>query len=390
MKYIYSLLLILAPVISIAQQVEYGNNLTITRPVYGNLYITGKNIIINAPVYGDLIVAGGTVTVNDTVQNDILAAGGEIHMNGYVGEDIRCAGGKLFVDKNTGGDLAAIASSINVSKDAVIAGDLLASGGDLILEGTIKGNVKTGVGTLAMNGTIEKGLDCRGNEININGTINGATVLAARYINIGRSAAFMQNVRYWNENGSTDFGESIKKGRAVYDKTLAIDYPTWQFLGYSSFIALIWYLATVFIFILLIRLLFPDITVKAGERLFNNTGRSIGYGILFMIVVPIIIIFAFMTIIGIPVAILMLICYITLLLLGSVLFSVLLAQWANRGYTKKWGFWKSAWVALGIFILFKLASLTPFVGWLISLVAMCIAFGSILVVLRSGRNVSEG
>jgi cytoskeletal protein CcmA (bactofilin family) len=299
-------------------------------------------------------------------------------------------GGKLFIDKNTGGDLAATASSINVSKDAIIGGDVLASGGDLILEGTIKGSVKTGVGTLSMNGTIEKGLDCRGNEININGTINGATVLAARYISIGRSAAFMQNVRYWNENGSTDFGESLKKGRAFYDKTLAIDYPSWQFLGYSSFIAFIWYLGTAFIFILLIRLIFPNITAKAGEGLFNNTGRSIGYGALFMIVVPVIIVIAFMTIIGIPVAILMLIGYITLLLLGSILFSVLLAQWVNRGYKKKWGFWKSVWATLGIFILFKLASLTPFVGWLISGVAMCVAFGSILVVLRSGRNINEG
>lgn len=386
MKSIYCLLLILTPVLSIAQQVEYGNNLTITKPVYGNLYITGKNIAINAPVYGDLIVAGGTVTVNDTVQNDILAAGGEIYMDGYVGEDIRCVGGKLFINKNTGGDLAVTTSSVNISKDAVIAGNLLAFSGDIIVEGTIRGSVKTGVGTLAMNGTIEKGLECRGDEINVNGTINGPTVLAARYINIGRSAAFMQNVKYWNENGSTDFGQSLKNGKAVYDKTLAMDYPSWQFLGYSSFIAFIWYLSTVFIFILLIRLLFPKTISKAGEGLFNNTGRSIGYGLLFIIVVPIIIVIAFMTIIGIPLAILMLIIYITLLLLGTILFSVLLTLWANSWYKKNWGFWKSVWMALGIFILLKLVSLTPFVGWLISLVAMCIAFGSILVILRSGRN----
>lgn len=386
MKKIYCLLLLLAPVISIAQQVEYGNNVTITKPVHGNLYISGKDIVINAPVYGDLIVAGGTVTINDTVQNDILAAGGEIHMDGYVGEDVRCVGGKLFINKNTGGDLVVTASTLNVSKDAVIAGNLLAFGGDITLEGTIRGSVKTGVGTFVMNGTVEKGLECRGNEINVNGVVNGPTVLAARYIRIGRSASFMQHVRYWNENGSTNFGQSIKEGKAVYDKTLAMEYPSWQFLGYSSLAALIWYLGTVLIFILLIRLLFAQTFVKAGEGLFNDTWRAAGYGLLFILVVPIIITITFITVIGIPLAMLMLTCYIVLLLLGNIIFSVLLAQWANGGYKTKWGFWKSVWVALGIFILLKLTSLIPFVGWLISLAAMCIAFGSVVLMLRSKRN----
>ena len=386
MKKIYCLLLILAPVISIAQQVEYGNNLIITKPVHGNLYVSGNNIVINAPVYGDLIVAGATVTVNDTVQNDILVTGGEIHMDGYVGEDIRCVAGKLFINKNTGGDLAVTASTLNVSKEAVIAGNLLAYGGDIILEGTIKGFVKTGVSTLVMNGTIEKGLESRGNEINVNGTVNGVTVLAAKYIEIGRNAVFMQNVRYWNENGSTDFGQSLKNGKAIYDKTLAMEYPSWQFLGYSSFVAFIWYLCTVFIFILLIRLLFSKIIVKAGEVLFNDTWRSVGYGLLFIFVVPIIIVIVFITLIGVPLSLLMLIGYITLLLLGNIIFSLLLAQWANSRYKKKWGFWKSGWVALGLFILLKLASLIPIAGWLISLTSMCIAYGSILLILRSSRN----
>lgn len=181
MKKTYCLLLIFIPIISIAQQLEYGNNLTITRPVYGNLYLSGRDVIINAPVYGDLVVAGGTVTVNDTIQNDILAAG-------------------------------------------------------------------------------------------------------------------------------------------------------------------------------------------------------------FIVVVPIIIFVTFITIVGIPVGVLISIMYITLLLLGTIIFSVLLAQWANNVYKKNWGFWKSAWVTLGIFILLKLISLTPVIGWLITMAVTSIAFGSLLVHLLSERN----
>jgi ABC-type multidrug transport system permease subunit len=38
-----------------------------------------------------------------------------------------------------------------------------------------------------------------------------------------------------------------------------------------------------------------------------------------------------------------------------------------------------AYGAFGIFVLLKLISLAPFVGWLIIILSVCIAFGSILL-----------
>ncbi|HRP34081.1 MAG TPA: hypothetical protein PKV73_19425 [Agriterribacter sp.] len=42
-------------------KIEYGTNVTIIKPVHGDLYAAGGTITINAPVYGDLVVAGGTL-----------------------------------------------------------------------------------------------------------------------------------------------------------------------------------------------------------------------------------------------------------------------------------------------------------------------------------------
>lgn len=58
---------------ALALHIQCGKNITISSPVYENLYLAGGNIVINAPIYGDLIIAGGAVTINDTVTNDILS-----------------------------------------------------------------------------------------------------------------------------------------------------------------------------------------------------------------------------------------------------------------------------------------------------------------------------
>lgn len=68
MKKIFLLAAILGNCIyAAAFRIEYGNNITISMPVYEDLYIAAGTITINAPIYGDLIVAGGTVIINDTV-----------------------------------------------------------------------------------------------------------------------------------------------------------------------------------------------------------------------------------------------------------------------------------------------------------------------------------
>ena len=60
MKRFFALLLGLCIAVSsaFAFKIQYDNYITISKPVFEDLYIAGGNIVINAPVYGDLIIAG--------------------------------------------------------------------------------------------------------------------------------------------------------------------------------------------------------------------------------------------------------------------------------------------------------------------------------------------
>ena len=361
-----------------AYQIKWGKNITISKPVYEDLYITGGTITINAPVYGDLIVAGGTIILNDTVTNDLLLAGGNVTINGYVGDDIRCAGGELHISKNIGGDLVITGGKVNIDKDVMIYGGLIASGGELIIDGTIMDIVKTTAGRVTFNGIANKSFETHSDQLVMNGTVHGVSILAARNIIIGNNASFNNNIRYWNKKGSIDFKQSIKGGTASFDPSLKIKSNSWYFLGRASALALLWYLGMVFLFLIIIQYLFGNTLKKAANSISNSFGKSLLWGLIFFIGMPLVVLLLLLSLIGIPIGFILIFSYVGLIVLATTITSLVFANWYNTKFNNGWSFWQTVSAALGMFILLKIISFTPFFGWLIMLVIAFVAFGSIL------------
>jgi len=366
-------------------KIQYGRNITISHPVYEDLYIAGGNIIINAPVYGDLVVAGGTIYINDTVTNDILLAGGNVTFNGFVGDDIRCAGGNLRILKNIAGDVVITGGTIIIEKDVSIGG-LIASGGDVAIDGQVINSIKATTGKFVLNGTVMKDLDCRGGTITINGIVHGKAILAASgKIIISDSAEFRNQVSYWTPY-KVDFKKALKNGNATFDKNVKIKYARWYYLGFNAFWGLLWYIGMAFLMILIIQYLFSNVMKKAGNTVYNSMLRSLAYGFLFCIVVPITAIIAFITLIGVPIGIILLFSYIMLIVFATVITSVVAANWLNNLGNMGLTFWKLSFSAFLIFILLKILTFTPFLGWFIMGVLALISFGSILLNINWGAK----
>jgi hypothetical protein len=382
MKQIFLIAIALTVIVqAYAFRIEYGDNIIISQPVYEDLYIAGGTITINAPVYGDLILAGGTVIINDTVSNDILLVGGTVTFNGYVGDDIRCGGGNLHISKDVKGDVVITGGSVIIDNNVTVGG-LMASGGKVTVNGTINGQVKGAFGELFLNGNVAKDIDCRGGQITVNGNIGGKSVLAANDIRVGNNASFSNDVRYWNKKGDLDFKQSLKNAKAVYDASLQMKTGQWYYMGAATVIGLLWYLGMALLMIMIVQYLFSNTMKKAAGNVFDNSLKSLGFGLLFFVGLPIAAVIAFVTVIGVPVGLLLLFGYIFLLLLASVITSVVTANWLNNRNNYKLNFWPMVFAAFGVFILLKLVSLTPFVGWLITGLLVCISFGSILLSIK--------
>lgn len=379
MKIIFILSVLVCQVLSVAaSRFEYGKNVVIRQAVREDLYVGGENVTVNAPVYGDLVVAGGTVIINDTVTNDILLLGGTIVFNGYVGDDIRCTGGNIRIRKDIAGDVL-IAGGELVVESGVTIGSLTIGGGRVIINGNINGAVKGILGQLYLNGSIAKGIDYRGETLSINGAVGGASTLRAQHIILGERAVFGNNVRYWSERELHEFKRHMKNGKAIYDPSLRMERAKWYFLGMTSVLVLLWYLGMALLMILIIQFLFARTVKNAAYTLFDQSLKSIGFGCLFLIGIPVVAIITFLTLIAIPVSLLLIFAYLSLLLFATVINSVVIANWLNNRFAKKWNTWRLGFAALGVFITLKLISSTPVVGGMMMILMTCASFGAILM-----------
>jgi hypothetical protein len=363
-----------------AFRIEYGKNIIISQPIYDDLYITGGYITINAPIHGDLIIAGGTIVINDTVTNDILLGGGDVTFNGYVGDDIRGVGSTLRISKNVAGEVAIAAGELTVDAGVVIGG-LMISAGTVTLNGDVRGEVKAAFGKLYLNGNVGEGIYCRGGTLNINGSIGGKSVLSAKTILPGDKALFNNDVRYWSEQKVEKLDSHTRNGKVIYDPGLRIRTEQWYFLGAASVFLLLWYLGMALLMILIIQYLFAGTMKNSANTVFNHSLKSLGFGFLFFIGLPVAAVVLFFTVVGVPVALLLIVGYIILILLATTITSVVSANWFNNRFEKNWHYWRLAFVAFGIFVLLKLISLAPFVGGIILFLLACTSFGAILLTI---------
>ena len=380
------LILFLISFVNVNAQIKSGDNVVIDQRMQDDVYVAGGKVNINAPISRDLIAAGGTIIVNDSIAMDALLVGGDIMVNGIVGDDIRCAGGTIHFSEDILGDLVVTGGKITIDDDVVISGDLIISGGEIILNGTVNGEIKSASGAFTLNGVAANNVDCRGGRIIINGRVNGNASLAADELRVGDDASFAQTVNYWTANGSAEFRNSMKTGSPVYDPSLKLDYGKWHLLGFTSLLMVTWYLGTALLFIALIHYLFSNTFRNAANSIKNAALRSIGLGFLFLVAVPVAIVVLAVTVVGFPLAVLILFAYIIIVLLGTIITSLLVANWINNNFQKSWTSIQIVFSAFGIFVFLKLATLTPLVGPLIMLLMAVMGFGGILQNIRWKRN----
>lgn len=361
-----------------------GKDKLITQPVEGDLYVGSGTIRVNAKINGDLVAAGGTITVNDSIMGDALLAGGTLLLDGFIDDDIRAAGGTIKITRDVKGDVVVSGGEIEIAPQVSIFGDLISTSGTTTLHGTVKGKVKLLGGEVHLNGTVEKDLEVKSGELVVNGQVMGRSSLAAGEITLLERAKFYQDVEYWQEAGEINFGNAMVAGKAIFrpEMKMHVNGTSWYYLGFGSFVFVTLYVLSSLLLLFLFEYLFPGLMKNAGNTTNQNTAKVLGYGILYLLGLPVISILLLITVIGIPVGLFTLVFYIFSVVLAHVITSVVLANWYNEKYGQHWSTISLVWVALAFFVGLRLISLIPIVGWLISIILVGIAFGALLDNLR--------
>lgn len=305
-----------------------GLNVNSENDVDGIKAVAGNNVNISGDSeYG--VFAGNTLNINGNIEKELFVAGNEINFNGEVGRDSYIAGNIINI---TG----------TLNRNAYMAGTNI-----VLSDVTINGNIRL----------VATEIEIKDNVI-INGNIkynDNANVIGLSKLN--------------SENITTYHIDTEEEETTFVDKLS-------DFLFYIISLSIIGFV---------INAVFPKIYLGLNKKLemksvFNRF--AVGLGIL--IIVPIVSIMAMLTGIGVPISLIVLALYVILCYIGKL---TILSIIGNNIYTiclkKKDNSYTS--IMIGV-VLYYLLTLIPYIGGIISFIALAIGLGYSKELIFKSKN----
>lgn len=333
--------------------------------VNDDYFAAGDTVRISGTVNGDAYVAGGTVIIDGIINGDLLAAGGTITISGGVAEDVRVAGGNIVIEGEIEDDVTVAGGNINLTSSASIAGSLVSAGGNLSVAAPIGGNLRAGVGNLTLSNNIE-------------GNIEVATGM----LQLTPDAQVGGDLTYWSDREADIPREASIAGIINRNEPPAqVDREDFEapIAGIITVSKLFSVLVTLIVGLILIYL-FPNYTQTSTEFLKNNLAKSIGYGILAAIFLPIFGVVLLVTVIGIPLGIIILVLYGITIYLAKLITIYAIGDYADNRWGRELNNYYTFLLGSAIY---AVIILIPVIGSLFWLLAMLAGLGAKLFVLKS-------
>ena len=368
------LFLIALPVTVLAGQDKFDESIYIGSDeiIDGNFIRVGNTIEINGAVNGDVIVAGNIITIAGPVAGDVIAAGNIVRVKGPVSGSVRIIGSTVQVDGEVEKNVWAVGSSVTLSSDANVGWDFYAAGATVEVKAPVGGNVWATGASVIFDNTV-------GKDIKVAIDTDGKIILYPKAKIAGDlvyKAASEEQLEI--KEGAEVTGEILKKAIVLPEQ------PDWKKVFgathiFFKIIALFSLLAIGLVFISLV----PKILLQVKEEMIKRPGVSLGWGLVYLIVTPVIVILLMVTVIGIPLALIILPLYIIGFFLAKVSASFVLGILVMNGLAKDKKYKGSlVWpLVLGLIIFILLTSI-PFIGWAIKLVLVLWALGAAITVKK--------
>jgi len=319
------LTLLLLPSISLAAEFKTSDNINIAKSetVRDDYYIAGNDITMDGTVMGDLFVAGGNVEIGGNVLGSLYIMGGQVKVSGNIEKSAKIMAGSLEMSGNIGTDLFVGSGSVDIEKEAIIKGDSHFASGNVNIFGTT-GSIKASTENLSIK--------------------DGATVNGA--------------VTYWSEKDLSRGPGAVISGDIVKNEPPARNYD-FSRMNASTVVTSI--LFTIIIGLILVWI-FPKKSVAIMEMWRDKFGFNVLWGLLFIVLAPIVSVLLLITIIGIPIAIGLFLIFLIYMYLGKLVGIIALGNFILRSFNfkdKKIILWLS--VITGA-VLYGLISLIPVIG----------------------------
>lgn len=333
--------------------------------VSGSLYVVAGTATVGGTVDGDALALGGTVSVTGAVLGDIAAIGGNVQLLGPVSGDVRTAGGSVVLNDRVSGDLVVAGGTVHLLPGSRVGGDLVVAGGQVTIDGIVAGSVRMIGGVLAINGTVQGNISARTDEsimLGSSAVVGGNLAYRSpRELQMAEGARVTGSVEYTENPRSVRFDDRAPKriGWAIVGVLSAMQLIAT--LGLAAFLMWRWRRPVLELF-----------TQAHGAFL-----RSLGRGIVYGVVTPIVAILLLLSFVGVLPGVLVLLAYAGMLILTKALAGMFFGAWLMMVVQKRTTLNMTWASALGGVILLGLIGIIPVVGWLVG-AAFCLAvFGTL-------------
>lgn len=319
-----------------------GNNIRVDGNINGTTFAAAGNVEINGDIDGDLFVAAQSVTVNGAVKGSIFTASQNVTVNGHVKNNIYSAGATLNVNSKTDGSTFLAGQNIYIEEEATIDRDAFIGGANVYQNGMINGDLASSSETLSVKGTILGDLNYRSTD----------------KVNLSNDAQI---------EGETNWKEIEPK-------------PSKPITNMLTIFGILFSILAALIVWLVMRLMRRTFWTNFAEKILQTPLKTFGFGTLVLILIPFVVVFLMITIIGIPLGLILLAFYVISLYISKIILSVFIAFWFQKKYN-----WSNAlvfWPFLLSLILLSILVVIPFIGWILRFVIVAFGLGSIILSIK--------
>lgn len=374
MKKIYFLLILpiffLIPLISQAYVSKSSDFIYVGKDevIEGNLYFQAKSVTIEGQVLGDVIGMGANLQINGQVKGDVIAMAQNIDISGKVDGNLRVVSNAINISGGIGKNTNFIGESLVLAEKATIGQDLLLMSVNSEINGLIKENFHGMSGNTVIRGEVGKNVNLKIDKIKRK---KYSTVLK-----LEKSAIIGGAINY---QGGNDI--IIEAGSVTGEINKKEPHKSPRQIPSSS--KFIYSIASVFLTVLILNILFKKQTKKLKEIARQENYKNMGPGAVILFLTPIAIILAMITIVGIPLALLTLVLWLILLFFSKIIFALTLGECLFKLIKKE----KTSWQlkALSGIVLAWLLFALPFIGWLFSLIATLIGLGAFYYLIKNKK-----
>lgn len=349
--------------------------------VEGNLYAAGQNITVDGAVTGDIICAGQNVIVNGEVGGDVICAAQALSINGPVGGNVRAAGNVVNIGNAVERNVMAFGASVSFGPDSNIGGDVLIGAANLQMSGVIEGELHGGLAYATIDGSVVK-------NINLEIDANGPDANQQGNLRIGKNAIIGGGIYYYAkplvkfENNGQVAGE-IKRLEPKGKRTVS---------GPAAIAAWIWKKSVTMLGSLLVALaliaLFGRRLEKITEPMLAKFWPSLGWGFIFLVLVPLLIGITLLTMVGAKAAVLAGFIWALSAGLANIFVAMALGGVIWKKFVKKPNPTQYATAAVGILVCYILFAI-PVLGGLCAFIGLLWGLGGLWQSFRAMVAIRE-